>query len=123
MSKKRSNIGKKSRNTQQKAASLKKNNPDGVLKRPQEKKKFMDMTPESQEVISALDESSPKASVGDLPEQSQHGSVLSEERRQHEHDSGRTSLICPLKKLTLIRHRSIFTTLIGACLSQFVIRV
>ena len=94
MSKKKSNIGKKSRNTQQKAASLKKNNPDGVLKRPKEKKKFMDMTPESQEVISALDESPPKASVGDLPEQSQHGSVLSEERRQHE--SGRTSLIRPL---------------------------
>ena len=90
MSKKKSNTSKKSR----KAKYRQSKKTDGVLKRPKEKKKFMDMTPESQEVISALDESPPKASVGDLPEQSQHGSVLSEERRQHE--SGRTSLIRPL---------------------------
>ena len=89
---KKSRLSKKS--SFQRKYQSSKNNPDGVLKRPKEKKKFMDMTPESQEVISALDESPPKASVGDLPEQSQHGSVLSEERRQHE--SGRTSLIRPL---------------------------
>ena len=89
---KKSRLSKKS--SFQRKHQSSKNNPDGVLKRPKEKKKFMDMTPESQEVISALDESPPKASVGDLPEQSQHGSVLSEERRQHE--SGRTSLIRPL---------------------------
>ena len=92
MAKKKSNLSKKSRKAQYRQS--KKNNPDGVMKRPKEKKKFMDMTPEFQEVISALDESSPIASVGGLPEQSQHGSVLSEERRQHE--SGRTSLIRPL---------------------------
>ena len=64
MSKKKSNIGKKSRNTQQKAASLKKNNPDGVLKRPKEKEKFMDMSPESQE--DALKEGSTEISTQEL---------------------------------------------------------
>ena len=45
MSKKKSNTSKKSR----KAKYRQSKKTDGVLKRPKEKKKFMDMTPESQE--------------------------------------------------------------------------
>ena len=44
MSKKKSNTSKKSR----KAKYRQSKKTDGVLKRPKEKKKFMDMTPESQ---------------------------------------------------------------------------
>ena len=82
MAKKKSNLSKKSRKAQYRQS--KKNNPDGALKRPKQKKKFMDMTPESQEVSPTVDQ------VGPQVLQSQHGPVLSEERRQHE--SGRTSL-------------------------------
>ena len=45
MSKKKSNTSKKSRKAQYRQSKK----TDGVLKRPKEKKKFMDMTPESQE--------------------------------------------------------------------------
>ena len=79
---KKSRLSKKS--SFQRKYQSSKNNPDGVLKRPKEKKKFMDMTPESQEVSPTVDH------VGPQVLQSQHGPALSEERRQNE--SGRTSL-------------------------------
>ena len=81
MSKKKSNTSKKSR----KAKYRQSKKTDGVLKRPKEKKKFMDMTPESQEVSPTVDH------VGPQVLQSQHGPVLSEERRQLE--SGRTKTV------------------------------
>ena len=43
MSKKKSNTSKKSRKAKYRQSQKK--NPDGVLKRPKEKKKFMDLTP------------------------------------------------------------------------------
>ena len=70
MAKKKPNLSKKSRKAQYHQS--KKNNPDGALKRPKQKKKFMDMTPESQEVSpTTVDQ------VGPQVLQSQHGTVLS----------------------------------------------